>query len=144
MATIRRELEVEAPLAEVRATWEHFVQWILTGNRRLVCDELACVSAVDSGNVSFEQNSAGTRVAFQLDLPEDGHAPSRDELESHLTHDLLVFKDYVERGGLAAGQPTSVEDITLRHDEDEKGDKPRHVKISAEGETTFWRSHFPS
>ncbi len=114
MSSIRCEIEVEAPLAEVRATWEHFVQWILNGSRRLVCDEFACVSAVQSGNVTFEPNSGGTTVAFRLEVPDDEHAPSRGELRHHMIHDLLVFKDYLERGGMAAGKPTSVEDVTLR------------------------------
>ena len=144
MSIIRREIEVEAPPSEAQATWEHFVQWILTGSRRLACDEFACVSAVDDGNVTFAQNSAGTRVTFQLEREEDGSGPSADELGQHVVHDLLVFKNYVERGGMAAGKPASVEDIALEHDADRKGDRPRHVTLSAEGETTFWRSHFPT
>jgi hypothetical protein len=144
MPSIRCEIEVEAPLAEVRVTWEHFVQWILNGSRRLVCDEFACVSAVQSGNVTFEPNNDGTTVAFRLEVQDDEHAPPRGELRHHMIHDLLVFKDYLERGGMAAGKPTSVEDVTLRHDEDERGDRPRHEKLSSESDSTFWRSHFPS
>jgi len=144
MATIRREIEVDAAPAEVQATWEHFIHWILNGSRKLVCDEFACVSAVDSGNVSFEQDGAGTRVAFLLEVPDDEVTPSREDLEHHITHDLLVFKDYIERGGMDTGRPTSVEEIVLEHDADLKGDKPRHVKLSSENDTTFWRSHFPT
>ena len=144
MATIRRAIEVGAPPAEVQATWEHFIRWILSGNRKLVCDELACLSAVDSGNVTFAPDDAGTRVAFQLEVPDDELAPLREDLEQHITHDLLVFKDYIERGGADAGKPTSVEEIAVEHDADRRGDKPRHVKLSSENDTTFWRSHFPT
>lgn len=144
MSSIRCEIDVEAPLAEVQATWEHFVRWILNGSRRLVCDEFACVSAVQSGNVAFEPDGDRTTVVFRLEVPGDGPAPSRDELEQHVIHDLLVFKDYLERGGMAAGKPTSVEGITLEHDAGQKGDKPRHVELSSESDSTFWRSHFPS
>ena len=144
MTTIRREIEVDAPPADVQATWEHFIHWILNGSRKLVCGEFACVSAVDSGNVSFEPDDAGTKVAFQLEVPDDEVAPAREDLERHITHDLLVFKDYIERGGMAAGKPSSVEDITLEHDAGKKGDAPRHVKLSSENDTTFWRSHFPT
>ena len=144
MGSIRCEIEVGASLAEVQATWEHFIKWILNGSRRLVCDEFACVSAVQSGNVTFEPDSDGTRVAFRLEVPGDEPAPSCDELQQHMIHDLLVFKDYIERGGMAAGKPTSLEDITLEHDAGQKGDKPRHVELSSEADTTFWRSHFPS
>jgi len=144
MATIRREIEVDAAPAEVQASWEHFIQWILNGNRKLVCDQFACVNAVDSGSVTFEQNSEGTKVAFQLEVPDDELAPPREDLEHHVTHDLLVFKDYIERGGMDTGRPTSVEEIALEHDADLKGDAPRHVKLSSENDTTFWRSHFPT
>ena len=144
MTTIRREIEIEAAPADAQATWEHFIQWVLNGSRKLVCGEFACVSAVDSGNVSFEQGSTGTKVAFQLEVPDDELAPARDDLERHITHDLLVFKDYIERGGTDAGRPTSAEEIVLEHDADRKGDRPRHVKLSAENDTTFWRSHFPT
>ena len=144
MGSIRCEIEVDASPAEVRSTWEHFIKWILNGSRRLVCDEFACVSAVQSGNVTFEPDSDGTRVAFRLEVPGDEPAPSCDELQHRMIHDLLVFKDYIERGGMAAGTPTSVEGITLEHDAGQKGDKPRHVELSSEADTTFWRSHFPS
>ena len=144
MGSIRREIRVGASPAEVEATWDHFIKWILNGGRRLVCDEFACVSAVQSGNVTFEPDDAGTRVAFQLEVADDEPAPSREDLERHITHDLLVFKDYIERGGMAAGKPTSVEGITLEHDAGQKGDKPPHHELSSESDTTFWRSHFPS
>jgi len=144
MTTIRREIEIEAAPADAQATWEHFIQWVLNGSRKLVCGEFACVSAVDSGNVSFEQGSTGTKVAFQLEVPDDELAPARDDLERHITHDLLVFKDYIEQGGADGGKPTSAQEIVLEHDADRKGDRPRHVKLSAENDTTFWRSHFPT
>ncbi len=144
MAIIRRELEVDAPPAAVQATWEHFIHWIINGNRRLVCDQFACVSAVDSGNVTFAPDGAGTRVAFQLEVPDHELGPSRADLEQHITHDLLIFREYTEQGGMAMGKPTSVEEIALERDADRKGDKPRHVKLSSENDTTFWRSHFPT
>jgi hypothetical protein len=144
MGSIRCEIEVSASLAEVRATWEHFIKWILNGGRRLVCDEFACVSAVQSGNVTFAPDGEGTKVAFRLEAPDGESAPSCDDLQRHMIHDLLVFKDYIERGGMAAGKPTTVEDITLEHDAGQKGDKPRHHELSSESDSTFWRSHFPS
>jgi len=144
MATIRCEIEVDAAPADVQATWEHFIRWILNGSRKLACDQFACVSAVDSGNVSFAPDGAGTSVAFLLEVPDDEVTPSREDLQQHITHDLLVFKDYIERGGTDTGRPTSVEEIALEQDADRKGHKPRHVKLSSENETTFWRSHFPT
>jgi len=104
VATIRREIEVQAPPRDVGATWDHFIQRALSGKRRLVCDELA----------------------------------------SRMTHDIVVFNDYIERGGVDAGRPTLEEDVLLEKDADARGAKPSHVRLSAEAGTTFWRSYFPT
>ncbi len=145
MATIQREIAIKASPAQVRDAWDDFSHWILTGGRKLSCDEFACVNAVDAGNVQFAPfDGAGTRVVFRLDVPAGEPGPTFRELERHVDHDLIVFKDYMERGGLAAGKPTSDEDATLKHDAGVKGDKPRHVRLSTEPDTTFWRSHFPT
>ena len=64
--------------------------------------------------------------------------------KNRLARDLIVFKDYVERGGRDAGQPTLEEDVLLEREADARGNKPRHVRLSAESDTTFWRSHFPT
>jgi len=103
MATLREEVRVDAPAASVRGQWPHFVEWVLVGPRRLVCDDLACVDATDSGAVSFSENDDGTAaVVFELpsDTPvtaESETGPGRgDDLRAALRHDLLLFKDYVE------------------------------------------------
>ena len=145
MATIRREIEVQASPRTIGATWDHFIRRALSGQHKLVCDEFACVNGIDRGNVDFAPTDSGTtRVGFQLDLPDDEPAVPEDELARHMTHDLIVFKDYVERGGVDAGQPTREEEILFEKEADERGDKPRHRRLSAETDTTFWRSHFPT
>jgi len=121
------------------------MQRVLSGKRRLACDEFACVNAVDNGNVIFAPTDSGaSRMVFQLDIPDDDPALPQDKLARHMAHDLIVFKDYIERGGLDAGQPTLAEDVLLEKEADARGDKPRHVRLSAENDTTFWRSHFPT
>jgi hypothetical protein len=143
MATIQQQIEVAADPALVRSTWTRFIQWAHTGPGHLVCDDLACVDAVRSGLVEFVPRTAGgTTVVFRMDQAEGGPPP--DELRRQLGHDLVVFKDYVERSGLVERKPTEVEEAALAMESDRKGDAPRHVRLSSEDDTTFWRSHFPT
>jgi hypothetical protein len=140
MATIHQQIEVNAEPALVSSTWSHFIEWAHLGPGHLVCDELACVDAVRSGLVSFEPAHDGrTTVIFRLEEVAGGPAP--EEIELRLGHDLVVFKDYVQRGGQA---PTRTDKIASEADADRKGDHPRHVRLSSEDDTTFWRSHFPT
>ena len=143
MATIQQQIEVAADPAHVRSTWVHFVAWAHTGPGHLLCDELACVDAVRSGRVDFVPAANGrTTVVFRLEEVRDGPGPT--ELKRQLGHDLVVFKDYVERSGLVTRKPTPAEEAAFEIEADRKGDPPRHVRLSSEGDTTFWRSHFPT
>jgi hypothetical protein len=143
MATIQQQIEVADDPALVASSWARFIQWAHTGPSRLLCDEVACVDAVRSGLVSFAPTASGrTRVIFRLDEPEEG--PSRVDLKRQLGHDLVVFRDYVERSGLADRKPTETDMVASEIESGRKGDKPRHTRLSSEDDTTFWRSHFPT
>lgn len=144
MPTIRREIEIAATLSATAATWPHFIDHVLVGSQKLACDELACLDAVHTGQVTFAPAGDGrTAVTFSVsDDPEGGVA--RSVLEQHVARDLVVFKEYVERGGHAVGDPTAIEEKALVKDEALHGDRPRHEKISTENDTTFWRHHFPT
>ena len=143
MATIQQQIEVAADSAFVRSTWSRFIQWARTGPRHLLCDELACVDAVRSGLVDFVPTTSGrTTVIFRMEEVQDG--PSREEIERQLGHDLVVFKDYVERSGLVDRNPSLVEETAAEIESDRRGDQPRHTRLSSEEDTTFWRSHFPT
>jgi len=143
MATIQQQIEVAADPALVRSTWVHFVEWAHTGPGHLLCDELACVDAVRAGLVDFAPAANGrTTVIFRLEDAQNGIGPA--EIKRQLGHDLVVFKDYVERSGLVRRKPTPTEEAAFEIEADRKGDPPRHVRLSSEGDTTFWRSHFPT
>ncbi len=86
--------------------------------------------------------SGATLVVFSLESTEEG--PSPELLERQIGHDLVIFKDYVERGGMASGVPTPEEEITLELEADRHGASPRHVRLSSEEDTTFKYSHFPT
>jgi len=145
MATISREIELQVSPRVAGDTWDVFLRRVLSGQYKLVCSEFACLNAVDSGTVSFAlAGDNATRMTFQLDIPDDGPALPQDELAGHMTHDLILFKDYVERGGRDAGRPSLDEKVVLEREADAHGDKPRHVRLSTENDTTFWRSHFPT
>lgn len=130
MSSIVREIEVDGPPEKVGSAWPHFIHWVLTGHSKLVCDELACMSAVDSGNVAFEPVDDGrrTRVMFRLDVDDDDPGPPLEELERHVGHDLLVFKDYIERGGLEVGQPTHTEVVAAHLSGGRKVDDASHER----------------
>jgi hypothetical protein len=143
MPTIQQQIEVAADPALVRATWGRFIEWAHTGPGHLVCDELACVDAVRSGLVDFVPSQFGrTTVVFRMEEVEGG--PSSEDLRRQIGHDLVVFKDYVERSGLVDRTPTTTEKAAFEVESGRKGDKPRHKRMSSEDDTTFWRSHFPT
>jgi hypothetical protein len=143
MATIHQQIEVAADPDFVSSTWTHYIQWTHTGPGHLLCDELACVDAVRSGLVSFGPTASGrTMVIFRMEEIPEGPSPA--EIKRRLGHDLVTFKDYVERSGLVKRKPTEAEDAALEHESTRKGDPPRHVRLSIEEDTTFWRSHFPT
>jgi hypothetical protein len=143
MATIQQQIEVAADPALVASSWARFIRWAHTGPGHLVCDDLACVDAVRSGLVDFAPAANGrTTVIFRMERPDAEPAP--EELRRRLGHDLVVFKDYIERSGLADRGITETERAAFEIESGRKGDKPRHTRLSSEGDTTFWRSHFPT
>ena len=97
MATVSTEIEIATAPADADAAWGRFVEWVRVGPGRLLCDELSCIDAARSGVVTFAPSSDGrTRATFALDADPAG--PPADLLEDRLRHDLVMFKDYVERG----------------------------------------------
>jgi hypothetical protein len=143
MSTVRRHIEVEAPPSVALATWSHFARWIMTGHQRLACDELACVDAVRAGLVSFEPADNGhTTVVFVLDSDDEG--PSRAVLEQNLARDLVVFKDYIERGGNQVGRATANEKKAMVEDEERHDHQQLHRHIGAEDEAVAFVDHFPT
>jgi hypothetical protein len=143
MATIQQQIEVAAEPALVASNWGRFVRWARTGPGRLACDELACVDAVRSGLIDFVPKADGqTIVVCHMERPDAG--PGAEELQRQLGHDLVMFKDYVERSGLAKREVTETERAAFKIESGRRGDAPRHTRVSNEAETTFWRSHFPT
>jgi hypothetical protein len=144
MSAVRRQIVVDVPYSVTRSTWAHFVRWILTGHQRLACDELACVDAVRAGLVSFEPTDDGrTVVVFQIEADEPGE-PSVEVLEQSLARDLVVFKDYIERGGSQVGKPTRAEKRAMTGDQERRSHEPLHRSISSEDEAIAYQDHFPS
>jgi hypothetical protein len=143
MATIEQQIEVAADPALVRSIWSRFIKWAHTGPGHLVCDDIACVDAVRSGLVDFVPATGGrTTVVFRVHDVQNG--PQLEEIKRELGHDLVVFKDYVERSGLVDRKPTIVEATAAEIEAHRRGDQPRHSRLSSEEDTTFWRSHFPT
>jgi hypothetical protein len=143
MATIQRQIEVAADPALVSSNWTRFIRWAHTGPGHLVCNDVACVDAVRSGLVDFIPAANGrTTVVFRMEQQDGGPAP--EELRRQLGHDLVVFKDYIERSGLVDHKLTETDRAAFEIESSRKGDKPGHTQLSSEDGTTFWRSHFPT
>lgn len=100
MPVVLESIAVEAPVGVVSGLWPYFVDWILVGEHKLLCTELACVSAAHDGHVNFESlDRQRTTVVFQIDPEGTGIA---DELLGHrLRQDLALFKKYVEEKRLS-------------------------------------------
>jgi hypothetical protein len=150
VSTIHRHIEVQAPPSVALATWSHFVRWVMTGHQRLACDELACVDAVRAGLVRFEPVEGGSRtdVSFNLECDEEG-GPSRAALERSLDRDLVVFKDYMERGDNWVGKPTRAERRAMIEDEGRHQgglvpEREVHGHVGAEDQSVNFRNHFPT
>jgi hypothetical protein len=123
MSDVRRSVDVPAPLDEVAEAWEHFLNGVLTGKRRLACDEIACVNAVEIGAVGFEMSeSGGTRVTFKATLPDDLYdddrlTAERELLDGNIARDLVLFWDFIESGDYRRERATH--DTALAQHEDE-------------------------
>ena len=145
MSHVSRHIEVDAPPSVALATWSHFVRSVMSGRQRLACDELACVDAVRAGLVSFEPVNAGGRsdVIFKLEYDAE-NGPSREVLEQNVARDLVVFKDYIERGGNQVGKPTRAEEQALVEDEERHSHQQLHRRMGAENEAVSYQDHFPS
>ena len=132
MRIIHHHVDVEAEFSVVEANWPHFVQWVLTGHEKLACDEFVCMDAVGGGHIAFEpQAKKMTRVVFELTDPDDGHGGlPLDEIDRRITHDLFVFKDYVEHGGMAAR--------STRHTPRKPLCAPTRRHKRSDGETAWW------
>jgi hypothetical protein len=131
MPTVHRSIEIPAPRAAVQDAWDHFLHDVLIGKRRLACDDVACVSAVDSGVVGFEALD-GDRTRLTLSIPLSVEEPDEArELVGHkASHDLIVFWTYLDSGDytLATGRHFSNDELRSgRHSVRE------HVSSDSEG-----------
>ena len=144
MSNVRRQIEVEAPPSVTEATWSHFIRWILSGHQRLTCDELSCVDAVRAGLISFESAPGGwTTVVFSLEVDGDDTI-SPQLLEQNMARDLVVFKDYVERGDNQVGKPSASERREMLAHEERDKHETLHSHIAGENETVAYTDHFPT
>lgn len=99
MATVRKSIDVPGTRSDVAAAWAAFIESVLIGRRRLACDELTCVDTVGAELAGFEDLGTGrTRVNVTLRLGDDEHEGSAELVGHKLSHDLVVFLDYVESG----------------------------------------------
>ena len=101
MATIRKSIDVPAARNETAAAWVTFIDSVLVGRRRLACDELTCVDPSSTELVSFEDLGGGrTRVNVNIPVGDDEPEGAAELIGHKASHDLVLFWDYVEHGGI--------------------------------------------
>ncbi len=139
MHIISRHIDVPAPLPVVETNWPHFVHWVLTGHEKLACNEFVCADAAASGRISFEPLAPDrTRVRFEMSPPDDQDQMPMAEIGRRIMHDLVVFKNYVEQGGVEARHPTPEEKAILRREAEAHG-RPERDSMLAPEDGAFWR-----
>jgi hypothetical protein len=132
MATLRRRIEVEASPSVTEATWSHFIREVRHGQHHLACDDLVCVDAVQTGMITFAPGD-GARTVVEFAFESDGESqPAAEIVEQNMSRDLVVFKDYVERGGGAYGKSTPSELREMQGREERKRHE-RHRDHLAKG-----------
>jgi hypothetical protein len=132
MATLRRQIHVEASPAVTEASWPQFVHAVRHGQHRLACDDLVCVDAIKSGMITFVPgDGAHTVVEFAFETDGEGQ-PAAEVVEQNMARDLVVFKDYVERGGSDYGKATPSERREMQGREERKNHE-RHRDHLAKG-----------
>lgn len=132
MATLRRHIEVEATPSVTQATWSHFLHAVRSGRHHLACDDLVCVDAVQTGTITFAPGD-GANTVVELAFEADGQGqPAPEIVSQNMIHDLLVFKDYVERGGSDYGKATAHE-LREMQGRDERKRHERHADHLAKG-----------
>ncbi len=100
MIAIKQSVDVDVPLAVARAEWTRFVEWVLVGEYKLLCDAWSCEIMAKHETVTYEElEPKATRVHVCFDYqPRVG--PDEDPMGQHararLAHDLAAFREFVE------------------------------------------------
>ena len=111
MNAIRKSIDVPAARGEAAEAWARFIDSVLVGRRRLACSELTCVDPVGSELVGFEDLGGGhTRVSVTIPVGDDEPAGTADLLDHKVSHDLVVFWDYIDSGAYRREHSAYAED----------------------------------
>lgn len=125
MAVIRKSIDVPGVRSDVAGAWASFIDSVLVGRRRLACDELTCVDPAATELVGFEDLGDGrTRVSVTLPVGDDG--PGADLIGHKLSHDLVLFLDYVESGEYRREHVTDAVGSAALKEDVRKGRFARH------------------
>jgi hypothetical protein len=122
VATIRKSIEVPAARADTAAAWAAFIDSVLIGRRRLACGELTCVDPSSTELVSFDDLADGrTRVNVTLPIEKDEPAATTELLGHKISHDLVLFWDYIETGEYRQAHPPEAVERTAVDEDVRKG-----------------------
>jgi hypothetical protein len=118
MTTISKSIDVPAARAEVAAAWTRFIDSVLVGRLRLACDELTCVDPAGAELVDFEDLGDGrTRVSVTVPVGDDEPAGTSDLLSHKISHDFVLFWDFIDSGAYRRDHPSYAEDSSAVRDD---------------------------
>jgi hypothetical protein len=98
---LKQEIDVHVSAGVARRAWDRFVQWVLVGNYRLVCDEFSCERAAAAGVVTFVENedrSTHVQITFDYEDQSPNQMDKERMVGARLFQDLLRFKQFAETG----------------------------------------------
>jgi hypothetical protein len=108
---IRKSIDVTAASGETAEAWARFIDSVLVGRRRLACSELTCVDPVGSELVGFEDLGGGhTRVTVTISVGDDEPAGTAELLDHKVSHDLVIFWDFIDSGAYRRDHPSYADD----------------------------------
>jgi hypothetical protein len=141
MASISRDIHIDASPQQVREAWDPFIENMLTGPMRLACDELACTDAIRSGLLTVTPAAeGGTSVVVRLESG-DAPGPADETIGQRIMRDLILFKDFVEAGG---GSTRPVRKAEAEEDTRREHKPPGLHPVHADDDKATFAKHFPN
>lgn len=137
MPTVKQEIDVRVSDGAAKREWDRFVQWVLVGNYRLVCDEFSCERATEAGVVTFldnEDHSTHVQVTFDYEDQSPNQMSKERMVGARLLQDLLRFKQFAETGAERAAAADLDDQARTAREDVSRGPAHSHENIVKQAE----------
>jgi hypothetical protein len=146
MSTIEQSIEVDVPYLRAQEGWQRFVEWVLVGNYRLLCDALSCERMTDGEVVSFtELGSRRALVTVRFDFDDASSADSAEKarrVTARLAQDLMRFREYLDEDHHGRPAKRERKDAAARDERAGRRDMTPDSLIEHNGDDTFGSPHY--